>query len=341
MHRFRRGAPARFLLCLMATWAAPAVAADAPVELQFPLDCAPGKTCWFVNYVDLDPSPEVKDYACGTASYNGHKGTDIAVRDLGVVRAGVGVRAAAPGTVIGVRDGMQDIDFNLAGGAASVKGKECGNGVMLQHAAGWRTQYCHMREGSIAVKQGERVEAGHVLGQVGHSGLAMFPHLHLQVMKEGKVVDPFVGLSRKGECGPGEAPLWQAAVMKTLPYAATSIYNAGFAGEKPELRAVRDGAHQEIELSRGVSELYVWADIFWVRAGDKLSIAITGPDGGLIARTARTEERDLARAFRPAGVSRPGGGWPPGAYRVEFTIERPRAGGTPEVFSAVREVTLR
>lgn len=341
MSRFQTGALARILLIVLA-WAAPAWAAAASIELDLPLDCAVGKTCWIVNYVDLDPTAEVKDFACGTASYNGHKGVDFAIRDMAAVRAGVAVRAAAPGTVIGVRDGMKDIDFNLAGGAGSVRGRECGNGVMLSHADGWRTQYCHMREGSIVVKEGERVAAGDVLGMVGHSGLAMFPHLHLQVMKAGKIVDPFVGLERTAACGPGATPLWNARVLaQLLPYAATFIYNAGFAAAKPDLREVREGGHQASELPRGISSLFVWADIFWVRAGDKLSIAITGPDGAVVARTARTEDRDLARAFRPAGVSHPGRAWPPGVYRAEFTIERARAGGPPETVTAIREVTLR
>ena len=43
----------------------------------------------------------------------------------------------------------------------------------------------------MQVKTDEVVEAGTVLGQIGLSGRTQFPHVHLSVRKDGKVVDPF------------------------------------------------------------------------------------------------------------------------------------------------------
>ena len=78
-------------------------------------------------------------------------------------------------------------------------------------------QYCHMMRGSIAVKTGDPIATGQTLGLVGLSGRTEFPHVHLQVMKDRKVIDPFVGLGQNAKCGLGKAPLWRADVLAMLP----------------------------------------------------------------------------------------------------------------------------
>ena len=158
-----------------------AVAADARRRAASPFDSAcpcPARSENRAGSSITSISTRVKgvgDYNCGKASYDGHKGGDFAIRDMGVMRDGIPVLAAAKGTVAELRDGMADVDFNLIGGPSAVKGKECGNGVTLRHRDGWSTQYCHLRRGSVSVKNGQNVEAGARLGMVGHSGRAMFP----------------------------------------------------------------------------------------------------------------------------------------------------------------------
>ena len=117
--------------------AKPAKTIGAP-ELALPILCQPGRDCWLVNYVDMDPGPGRRDYACGKKTYDGHKGTDIAIRDLEAMKKGVAVVAAAGGVVRGARDGMEDIDFTRKG-APDIKGRECGNGVVIDHGGGWET----------------------------------------------------------------------------------------------------------------------------------------------------------------------------------------------------------
>ncbi|MCH9052676.1 MAG: hypothetical protein IIA72_16640, partial [Proteobacteria bacterium] len=98
--------------------AAPALGQGAPgptPKLSLPLDCRPGISCWIAAHVDLDPGRGFADYACGHLGYNGHKGTDIAIRDLGAMEEGVAVLAAAPGIVKNWRDGMADIGVGGAG----------------------------------------------------------------------------------------------------------------------------------------------------------------------------------------------------------------------------------
>ncbi|HEB80137.1 MAG TPA: M23 family metallopeptidase, partial [Rhodospirillales bacterium] len=202
------------LLGLLAVFAylLPAVAwsagEDGGFKLSLPIACEFGETCWIANYVDLKPGKGVLDYACGDATYDAppndmHKGTDFAIRDMEAMRQGVAVKAAAPGVVIAMRDGMADVSFKKIR-PSFIKKRECGNAVRIRHDNGMTTQYCHMRRGSVAVRKGDRVSRGSHLGHVGISGLTIFPHLHFQVENGKKVLDPFAGKNRKKKCGVGE-----------------------------------------------------------------------------------------------------------------------------------------
>ena len=208
------------LLALLA-FSSPAAASNAEtVSLDFPLDCIPNETCWIVKYVDLDPGNGRLDYRCGWLSSDGHKGVDIAIRDLGAMGDGVEVRAAA-GRVQGTRDGMEDVNVRTSGGVAALKGKECGNGLVLRHSGGWETQYCHLRKGSLRVHTGEKVKAGQHLGYAGMSGAAEFPHLHLSVRKGNKIADPFTGRilnkdDTEQSCNMTATPLWSGKALAEL-----------------------------------------------------------------------------------------------------------------------------
>ena len=170
--------------------AAPAPAPTPSLRLAWPVACKLGQTCAIQNYPDDDPGPAARDYACRGRTYPKHDGTDIRLTSMMLERRGVSVLAAAPGTVLRVRDGIGDVSVRDQP-PGSVAGRECGNGLVIDHGGGWETQYCHMRQGSLRVRPGERVSAGAVLGQVGLSGDTEFPHLHLTVRKDGRVVDPF------------------------------------------------------------------------------------------------------------------------------------------------------
>ena len=339
---FSRG-KAAWPAALLAAWLTAAPAAADTLKLDFPLQCTPGLTCWIPSYVDHDPTKGIRDYACGKATYNGtsatvsrHKGTDFAIRDMAAMRAGVPVLAAAAGRIAGVRDGMADINFREAGGFKALKGKDCGNGVRISHPDGWFSQYCHLLKGSIAVKKGEAVAAGQRLGLVGLSGATTFPHLHLTVGRGKEIVDPFVGLKRGSECGPGEDPLWKADVLAKLPYKPTALYAAGFTTGKPDQVKARDGAYRAKSLKRDAPALILWVDMFRVRKGDRLSFTITGPGPSKVFRHAAALEKDQARRFAYAGTRRKTPLWAPGVYRGEARLVR--EGG--ETYSIVREITI-
>lgn len=59
---------------------------------------------------------------------------------------------------------------------------------------------CHLRQGSIRVHPGNTVLAGQQIGEIGASGLAQFPHIHLGVRRQGAVVDPTSGNELSAGC---------------------------------------------------------------------------------------------------------------------------------------------
>jgi hypothetical protein len=317
-------------------------------ELSLPLSCRPGRDCWVVNLVDVDPGLGVRDYACDKQSYDGHKGIDIAIRDLVAMKKGVDVLAAAAGVVKATRDGMRDVDFTLPG-SGSVKGRECDNGLVLDHGQGWETQYCHMRRGSVAVQKGDSVNRGRKLGLVGISGKAQFPHVHLSVRRRGQVVDPFAGLGRVKDCGPGAAPLWRSGALAALTGEATALYNAGFAAGAPKPETARSGLLAAARLPADAPALVLWVDMFWAKKGDALNFRVTAPGGGLFLEKTVVLKKTQARRFTFVGRKRKSRRWPPGAYRGEVRLLRKgtkggAAAGAPGLspgLSIVREVELR
>jgi murein DD-endopeptidase MepM/ murein hydrolase activator NlpD len=63
-----------------------------------------------------------------------------------------------------------------------------GRAVTIVHSGGIETLYGHMSR--IAATPGEQVRQGQVIGYVGSSGLSTGPHLHYEVLKNGRAVNP-------------------------------------------------------------------------------------------------------------------------------------------------------
>lgn len=295
-------------------------AASADLRLALPIDCAVGVDCWVANYVDRDPGAGATDYACGPLTYNGHGGTDFAVRDFGAVRRGVGVLAAADGIVERVRNDMADADFP-PGQTARRDGRDCGNGVMVSHGRGWTTQYCHLRQGSVSVEPKQAVVRGQRLGMVGQSGKAAFPHVHLHVRRGDRVIDPFAGVAASQTCEATAASLWRADLGASLRYRPFAIYNAGFADGRPDISRIRAGRHAGERLPPTAPALTLWAEVFGVRKGDRIGYRIIGPDGGTVHDRRVTLAKGYARWYGFSGRRR-AATWPRGVYVGEFTLTR-------------------
>ncbi|MFW6076931.1 MAG: M23 family metallopeptidase [Hyphomicrobiales bacterium] len=295
----------------------------AALELVVPVACEVGTSCFIQQYMDHDPSPEARDYACGTAAYDDHDGTDFRLRTTRDAEQGVAVLAAAAGRVTAQRDGMADRLRRTPEDMERIADRECGNGVVIDHGDGWETQYCHLRRGSLTVEVGNQVKAGGKIGEIGYSGAAAFPHLHLAVRQDGEPVDPFLGPAGTPEaCGADARPLWSPAALPELGYEAGEVLDIGFAEGPVELARAETGAVQETIPDRRSPAIVAWGWAINLQADDEIVVGLSGPDGGELARNTTTLDRNKAQYLLFAGVRRPGTGWPAGLYTASFTVWR-------------------
>lgn len=63
-----------------------------------------------------------------------------------------------------------------------------GNLVVIDHGNGWQTYYAHLSR--IGVSKGQRVETGEWLGNMGQTGRATGYHLHFEIRKDGRAINP-------------------------------------------------------------------------------------------------------------------------------------------------------
>lgn len=78
----------------------------------------------------------------------------------------------------------------VASGVVVYAGKRAGYGEMVEinHGAGYTTRYGHHKD--LLVKVGDVVKKGQAIGLMGSSGRSTGPHVHFEVFKNGRVVDP-------------------------------------------------------------------------------------------------------------------------------------------------------
>ena len=94
-----------------------------------------------------------------------HRGTDFAAP------SGTPIMASGSGTVTRAR---------WCGGG--------GNCVKIKHNSTYETVYAHMKAFAKGVKEGRKVKQGQIIGYVGSTGLSTGPHLHYEVIVNGKKV---------------------------------------------------------------------------------------------------------------------------------------------------------
>lgn len=119
-----------------------------------------------LNYSRISSRFSPKRFHPVQKKWKAHKGTDY---------------AAPHGTPI----------WSTANGVVIASGYTAGNGnyVKVKHNGTYTTQYLHMSK--RAVKQGQRVKQGDVIGYVGSTGLATGPHVCYRFWVNGEQVDPF------------------------------------------------------------------------------------------------------------------------------------------------------
>ncbi|MEM9583607.1 MAG: M23 family metallopeptidase [Pseudomonadota bacterium] len=305
----------RLALALLFPFATASALAEG-FSIRPPLDCGPeaNTPCIIQQYVDSDRGPGASDFTCGPLSYDGHKGTDFRLATRADMARGATVVASAAGRVVAIRDGMADINVTDAN-APDVSGRECGNGLVIAHADGWETQYCHLKQGSLRVTKGTAVQAGQPLGQIGLSGRTAFPHVHLSVRKDGKVVDPFNPEGSQGCMAPAE-DLWDATI--TPVYRAGGFLDAGFHDGIPEFQQIKQGDFDPQSLTSDAPAIVIWAYLFGGQSGDILQFSIVGPDGWSFKSDIELEKTQ-AQLFRATGKRKPETGWPAGTYQGQIS----------------------
>jgi murein DD-endopeptidase MepM/ murein hydrolase activator NlpD len=100
---------------------------------------------------------------------------------LGYTRmhAGIDFKAGYGTPIVAVSDGR----VSSAGRSGG-----CGIAVQLEHGGGLTTRYCHMSR--MSVSAGMSVRRGQVIGYVGSTGLSTGPHLHYEMYRGGRVINP-------------------------------------------------------------------------------------------------------------------------------------------------------
>jgi murein DD-endopeptidase MepM/ murein hydrolase activator NlpD len=137
--------------------APPRLASDSAAPLHWPLDDGGFVTRGQVQAGDPAES---------------HPGIDIAVPTGTAVRAAAGGIVAHAGT---------DTAYGLF--------------VLLRHADGYETMYGHASR--LVVREGDSVVAGQVIALSGSSGRSTAPHLHFEIRREGKSLDPLAVVKRE------------------------------------------------------------------------------------------------------------------------------------------------
>ena len=101
---------------------------------------------------------------------------------LGYTKMHLGTDFAAPkGTPIMASGDGKVIKVGWCGGG--------GNCVKIKHNTTYQTVYAHMSKFGRGIKKGVRVKQGQIIGYVGSTGLSTGPHLHYEVIKNGKKIN--------------------------------------------------------------------------------------------------------------------------------------------------------
>lgn len=301
---------------MFGAWARPA----AEVRFGFPVDCELDRNCFIQQTPDIDPGNGILDSNCGSATYDGHDGWDIRLRSLKDIERNVAVIAVADGKVLRMRDNVADRIYEQEQDKYEIAGKECGNGLVLAHANGISSQYCHLKKGSLAIQPGANVRRGQILGAVGSSGLAQFPHLHFAVRREGKLLDPLTGRSLQNNslCGDFSKSLFEPSLIPSLSKNPTSILQSGLSSQPPQTVQLTKG--QELPMPHAGEQAFAWIWVINAEVGTRLSIRLESDGVNAFINEAtpalvRRRADILAYFGRKSGV-------PAGRYKLIVKVAR-------------------
>jgi murein DD-endopeptidase MepM/ murein hydrolase activator NlpD len=146
---------------------------------------------------DDQNSLETTNDISGDKLYSPLKNTTFPTGNFGVNRPGLDKAGKThPGIDLTAASGTEL--FSPADGIvtdAKLRKNACGGTLEIKHGNGLKTRYCHLKQ--IDVKKNDKVKLGQKVGLTGghpqndnNPGFSTGPHLHFEVYKDGKLVDP-------------------------------------------------------------------------------------------------------------------------------------------------------
>jgi hypothetical protein len=177
-----------------------------------------------------------------------------------------------------------------------------------------------MQRGSVVARKGETVTAGDLLGTIGMSGQADFPHLHLQVKRGDQFIDPFDATAMTDDCGQNGLSLWTSE--SGIEFSTGGLIGAGIVSAPPDYESIKATSPHESALPRTAPAMVFWAHTFSLEKGDIIALSLTGPKGETIAKDTHRVTKHRAREMRFSGRKRRGDAWATGTYIGRVSISR-------------------
>jgi hypothetical protein len=229
-----------------------------------------GKDLYIPYFVDLDPlSGAKRDFACGEFTFDGHDGDDPYIRSFREQDIGVPIFAPGDGTITTVHDG--EPDHNTDNNPAAKP-----NFVVLQLNDGTQLLFNHVRKGSIAFRERDRVSAGAQLALVGSSGASTAPHAHIGMSNSGAVIEPFAGPCRAGSSYFAQQP----AVTRGPTIIGTAFSNTSYANFPA---APIDNAPRTGTFLRGFQRIYFKMEIANLPPDAPFRVSVVPPNTSSIS----------------------------------------------------------
>ena len=291
-------------------------------DLKFglPIKCEINKDCFIQNLPDIINGSDAFDPFCQGATYQGHKGIDIRLLSLENIKENIPVIAAGDGIIKAFRDGEEDRLIVTDEDKTRIKDKECGNGIVISHKNGYESQYCHLKQNSISVRNGDKVKQGDILGFVGNSGFASFPHVHFSIRKDGQWLDPISGLPPAESCQltTKENTLLDKKTAEFFSQNSSRLLTSGISGKIiKHAKLVRFGAPERLMISDQV--IIGWAWFINLRKDDQIRFTLEGPKGLLVENTTKPLDRNKASYSAYAGSKKQA---IKGEYRLKTELVR-------------------
>jgi murein DD-endopeptidase MepM/ murein hydrolase activator NlpD len=169
----------------------------------------------------------------------------------------------------------------IAAGKVVAAGREADGAVIvrIRHADGSESLYGHLRVG-LDVRVGDRVAAGEKIGEIGMTGHTTGPHLHLELTRDGKKLDP------QRTIAAGRLPGASGATVDRAVLPASSVSSTAPSGATADALARFDKIANEIPHAADIRAAAVHAGI----------------DPLLLASLIRAESGFRANAVSPMGA---------------------------------------